>query len=178
MHRPHIALYPVPQYTTYDRKEMARNKEAGGEFDTFSQLSVALTGFSAAELQATGMLRIYFDELGLVLGHAIRQNYFDSELGPADLLADAVWGPLTRNLIRMWYLGQWKKLPDGWGHKSFNKGNFFSKEELSGFDEFNRNVDRIISPRAYTEGLAWKAAGINPMGAKEPGFASWTEKPK
>jgi hypothetical protein len=146
--------------------------DALGEFDKFSELSVALTGFSLAELQATGMMRTYFDELGLVLGRAIRQKYFSSNLGPAALLSDELWGPLTRNLIRMWYLGQWKKLPVCWGTKTF------SKEDVDGFDEFGRNVDRVISPGAYREGLAWKAVGVNPVGAKEPGFASWKELPK
>jgi len=165
--------YPVPRYTTYDLRELADNKGQDQELDQFSQLSAALTGFSAAELQATGLLRAYFDELALVLGHAIRQKYFGSGLGIEALLADRVWGPLTRNLIRMWYLGQWTKLPGGW-----ERSEPFNQNETSGFDEFGRNVDRIISPRAYTEGLAWKAAGVNPMGAKEPGFASWTEPPK
>jgi len=74
MHRRqiHIALYPVPLYTTYDHKEKAGDKNAGGEFDRFSQLSVALTGFSAAELQTTGLMHVYFDELGLVLGPVAR----------------------------------------------------------------------------------------------------------
>lgn len=179
MHRRiHIAPYPVPFYTIYDHKEQARQKEGDAEFAKFSQLSVALTGFSEAELQSTGMMHVYYDELGLVLGHDIRKKYFTDELEPEILLSDPVSGPITRNVIRMWYIGQWKKLPDGWGHKWFNQDKFFSDDELKGFDEFSRNVDRIISPRAYTEGLAWKAAGVNPMGAKEPGFKSWTEKPK
>ncbi len=180
MHRRqiHVALYPVPLYTIYDYKEKAGHKNEEGECGRFLQRSVTLTGFSEAELQATGLLHVYFDELGLVLGHAIRQKYLNRNLASDALLRDKVWGPLTRNLIRMWYVGQWKKLPDGWGQKSFDKDNFFSDEELSAFDEFTRNVDRFISPKAYTEGLAWKAACVNPMGAKEPGFASWTEKPK
>ena len=163
----HNQLYPVPQFAIYDRKA-----DAPHEFHKFSQLSADLTGFSLAELQATGMMRVYFDELGLVLGHAIRQKYFDNDLRPDALLRDDVWGPLTRNLIRMWYLGQWKKLPKDWG------SNCFSKDEFEGFDEFGRNVDRIISPEAYREGLVWVAVGVNPMGAKEPGFASWVEPPK
>jgi hypothetical protein len=180
MHRRqiHIALHPVPFYAIYDHKEKARQTGGGAEFAKFSQLSVVLTGFSEAELLASGMMHVYYDELGLVLGHDIRQKYFAGDLDPVILLSDPVWGPLTRNLIRMWYIGQWKRLPDGWGHKYFHQNKFFSDDELKGFDEFARNVDRIISPRAYTEGLAWKAAGVNPMGAKEPGFKSWTEKPK
>ena len=164
----HMQLYPVPRFAVYDL-----STDAPQEFGQFCELSVALTGFSPAELEATGMLRTYFDELGLVLGRAIRQKYFASNLGPVVLLSDEeLWGPLTRNLIRMWYLGQWKKLPVGWGAKQLGK------EDFDGFDEFGRNVDRVISPGAYREGLVWKAVGVNPMGAKEPGFASWKEPPK
>jgi hypothetical protein len=165
----HIQLYPVPQFAIYDCPAAPPDPN---EFDRFTQLSIKLTGFSLAELQATGMMRIYFEELGLVLGRSIRKKYFDSNLKPVALLSDDVWGPLTRNLIRMWYLGQWKKLPVDWGNKRF------SKEDFDGFDDFSRNVDRIISPAAYREGLVWKAVGVNPMGAKEPGFASWVEPPK
>jgi hypothetical protein len=169
MHRRliHIQLYPVPQFAAYDS-----TKDGPGELDRFSQLSVELTGFSLAELQSTGMMQIYFDELGLVLGRAIRREYFKSNLSLAELLSDSLWGPVTRNVIRMWYLGQWQKLPAGWGSRKF------SKKDLRGFDEFSRNVDRIVSPQAYREGLAWKAAGVNPMGAKQPGFGSWQEAPK
>ena len=70
------------------------------------------------------------------------------------------------------YLGQWQKLPSGWGSGQF------SDKDLLAFDEFGRNVDRVISPRAYKEGLAWRAVGVNPMGAKQPGFGSWQEAPK
>ena len=165
--RLHIQLYPVPQFAIYDL-----TKDAPHEFDRFSKLSVETTGFSLAELQGTGMIRIYFDELGLVLGHGIREKYCSSTLRTVALLSDSLWGPVTRNLIRMWYLGQWRRLPVAWG------SGCFSDEDLRGFDEFGRNVDRIISPRAYREGLAWRAVGVNPMGAKQPGFGSWKEAPK
>lgn len=169
MHRRliNIQLYPVPQLAIYDRTTDGRD-----ESEKFPQLSVQLTGFSLAELQSTGMMQVYFDELGLVLGREIRQKYFDNDLNPHVLLSDSLWGPVTRNIIRMWYLGQWHKLPDGWGHGQF------SNKVLLGFDEFGRNVDRVISPRAYKEGLAWRAVGVNPTGAKQPGFASWQEAPK
>jgi hypothetical protein len=163
----HIELYPVPQRTTYDS-----TTDGPDEFKTFSQLSVQLTGFSLAELQSTGMMQVYFEELGLVLGRAIRREYFNSNLTPAALLTDSLWGPITRNVIRMWYLGQWQKLPGGWGSGQF------SDKDLLAFDEFSRNVDRVISPRAYKEGLAWRAVGVNPMGARQPGFGSWQEAPK
>jgi hypothetical protein len=163
----HIQLYPVPQAAIYDL-----TADAPREFDTFSQLSVELTGFSLAELQGTGMMRIYFDDLGLVLGHEIRRKYLSGDLGIPALLNDPVWGPITQNVIRMWYLGQWRKLPVTWG------SGRLTDEDFRGFDEFARNVDRIISAQAYKEGLAWKAVGVNPMGAKQPGYGSWKEAPK
>jgi hypothetical protein len=163
----HIQLYPVPQFATYDL-----TTDSPDEVDKFSQLSIQLTGFSLAELQGTGMMEVYYDELGLVSGRAIRRKYLNSRLGPGALLGDCLWGPLTRNVIRMWYLGQWHRLPAGWGSGQF------SDKDLRGFDEFGRNVDRIISPRAYKEGLAWRAVGVNPMGAKQPGFGSWKKAPR
>lgn len=162
-----IQLYPVPQFAIYDRTSDDRE-----EVEKFSHLSVEVTGFSLAELQGTGMMRSYFDELGLVLGRGIRKKYFTANLEAGGLLNDSLWGPVTRNIIRMWYLGQWKRLPEAWG------AGQFSDDDIGGFDEFGRNADRIVSPRAYREGLAWKAVGVNPMGAKQPGFASWTEAPK
>jgi hypothetical protein len=41
------------------------------------------------------------------------------------------------------------------------------------FDEFGRNVNRVISADAYREGLAWVAVGTNPSAAKQPGFGTW-----
>src|SRR5882762_6625366 len=112
----HIQLYPVPQFATYDR-----TKDRSDEFDRFSHVSVEVTGFSLAELQGTGMMRVYFDELGLVLGRAIRQKYLNTNLKPAVLLSDLLWGPVTCNVIRIWYLGQWRQLPVGWGSGQLSK---------------------------------------------------------
>lgn len=36
----------------------------------------------------------------------------------------------------------------------------------------------VVSPRAYREGLVWRAMGAHPMGAKQPGFGSWALPPE
>lgn len=36
----------------------------------------------------------------------------------------------------------------------------------------------IPSPRAYAEGLAWKAVGVAPPGTSGPGFGSWERRPR
>jgi hypothetical protein len=165
---PHFQPYPVAQVAAYDGAE-----DAPGEFPRFIELSVELTGFSKAELASTGMAQAYFDELGLIVGRGVRQGFLNSKLPSPKLLTDKKWGPVAQNLIRMWYLGRWNRLPSSWVAAA-NLGQKKAKE----FDEFGRNVDHVISARAYQEGLAWRAAEINPRGAKQPGFASWTVKPK
>lgn len=37
---------------------------------------------------------------------------------------------------------------------------------------------RIVSARAYAEGLAWKAVGVAPPGTAAPGFGSWEHRPR
>jgi hypothetical protein len=164
---PHLSLYPVAQVAAYDR-----GRSAPDEFPRFVELSIGLTGFSEAELASTGMARAYFAELGLILGRPLRRDFLACKLPLDQLLADGRWGPLAQNLVRMWYLGRWNRLPSGWAAVAK-----LSEEAAKEFDEFGRNVDHMVSARAYQEGLAWRAAGINPMGAKQPGFASWTDEP-
>ncbi|RVD31777.1 hypothetical protein [Mesorhizobium sp. M4B.F.Ca.ET.017.02.2.1] len=156
----------VGQPTCYDT-----GKDQAGDFDMFVAISVGLTGFSEAELHSTGLVQTYFEELALILGRAIRGAFLEATANqPAAALASAIWRPLAQNLIRMWYLGQWKRLPATWARDSFEG------KVPEGYNEFGRDLDRVISPLAYQEGLVWRAIGVNPPGAKQPGFASWTRR--
>jgi hypothetical protein len=157
----------VGQPTQYDS-----SGDCPGEFEQFVEVSVALTGFSEAELFATGLVKANFDEVALVVGRTLRCDFLKINVKrPGDALSNN-WAPLARNLIRMWYTGQWKHLQPDWPH------NYFSEKELEkylqGYDEFGRDIDRVISPLSYQAGLVWRAIGVNPPGAKQPGFASWT----
>jgi hypothetical protein len=156
----------VGQPTRYDK-----TRDRDGEFGDFVTVSVALTGFSAAELHSTGMVQTYFEEMAMTVGRPIRWEYLKATLGdPGAALTDDKWKPMAQNVIRLWYLGQWKALPDGWAKA------YFDKEMQKGFNEFGRDADRVISTLSYQEGLVWRAIGVNPPGAKQPGFASWTRK--
>ena len=167
---PRLHLASVPELTAYDRafRQMANPSEG---FAEFLHLSVALTGFTEAELATTGLARIYFEELGLTLGIQVRRRFVTAQIAPGAMLTSSFYGPLARNLIRLWYLGQWRELPSGWVAQ-------LSGEERDHFDEFHRNVDRVVSAKAYEEGLAWSALGTHPTGAKQAGFASWAEPPE
>jgi hypothetical protein len=119
------------------------------------------------------MREAYFEALRQVVGDRICARLVDAKADPASLLDSPVFGPLARNIIRMWYLGQWKRIPPEW----------FDLPEIAAdkptvLDQFGRNADRVISGQAYQQGLAWTAMGVNPMGAKQPGFGSWSWPPR
>jgi hypothetical protein len=156
--------YPIPCFAEYDKQH-----DEPAELRTFIDLSVALTGFTEADLQSTGLVMLYFDELALVVGRTIRGRFLKQAAGaPGTAMKDGnLWQPLAQNLLRLWYLGQWKRMPECWAKAHFDDA---SRKD---YDEFGRDADRVISPRSYQEGLVWRAIGVNPPGAKQPGFASW-----
>lgn len=144
----------------------------------FVALSVVLTGFDDAELWGTGMVDPYLDWLRSVVGEqrtgdllSAAQATIDAAGGkPAvlerlflmNILEDDVLGPLARNLIVLWYLGQWNQLPADW-------------RDVHGASALDQTC--IISPDAYVQGLAWKAIHTHPSGAKMPGYGSWALPP-
>jgi hypothetical protein len=165
---PRSHLASVPQFAAYDRDIRKTDSES---LPLFIRLSVELTGFSEAELAATGLAKNYFEELGQVLGVSVREDLLASKLAPDAMMASPRYGPLARNLIRLWYLAQWKQLPCDWVAQQL------TNQERKDFDEFGRNTNRVLSSQAYKQGLAWAAIGSNPPGAKQPGFGSWAEPP-
>lgn len=165
---PKSHLRPATHFTEYDLASVE-----DGDLDVFVELSAALTGFSPAELGGTGMAESYFEALRLVVGKKICARFVHSGLDPAALLASNLYGPLARNVIRMWYLGQWKQIPPEW-----LKLEELGEDETRGFNEFGRNTDRVLSSQAYQQGLAWIAMGVNPVGAKQPGYGSWAWPPR
>ena len=64
-------------------------------------------------------------------------------------MQDTTYPDLIINIIALWYVG-------GWGQ---------------GFDQV------VVSADGYREGLVWDAIGAHPMGAKQPGFDTWSEPP-
>jgi hypothetical protein len=77
------------------------------------------------------------------------------------VMSHAAYGPLARNLIRMWYTGSWVALTD----------NYWALGTL------RDNQTRVLTTQTYIEGLMWKAIGAHPMAAKQMGFGSWALPP-
>ncbi len=146
--------------------------------DDLLALSVALTGYDRASLWATGCVPLYLAQLADVAGpdllarletagreHAAAVGA-DPDAADRQLrqrvLVDPDLGPLARSLIQLWYLGQWTPMPPEWVQRNGSK---------------LRDTARILSSRAYREGLVWHTIGAHPMGAKAPGFGSWALPP-
>ena len=141
----------------------------------FLSLSAALTGFSHAELSATGMADVYYDTFASLLGEAMLgcqliawakiaqfQPQVRDQAIAGRMMTDATVGPMARNLITLWYLGQWTQMPAEWRGANGAHAN---------------DMDQIASADAYVESLVWKAMRGHPQGAKQPGFGSWALEP-
>ncbi|NEO65859.1 MAG: hypothetical protein F6J98_37890, partial [Moorea sp. SIO4G2] len=144
-----------------------------------------VTGFSRFDLLGTGQADLYYQTVLKMIGKEIlvelldtfhdldlkaQKNYKPSILTEAlhsEILASGKLGPIARNIIKLWYTATWEKLPDQWR------------------EQFGASVDHSIfipspyipSPYAYPEGLVWRAVGVNPPGAKAPGYGTWSEAP-
>lgn len=139
----------------------------------FLLLSSALTGFTGAELHGTGMLDTYIDVVADTVGADVLAKLCRAGRRAVDeggeralqerVLEHRCLGPVARCLTVLWYTGAWTQLPVEWRNR------------------YGANVldrDRVVSARAYREGLMWPAIGAHPSGAKAPGFASWVDAPK
>jgi hypothetical protein len=143
---------------------------------TFTDLSVALTGFDRAELAATGLLGTYYDtflrvigerEAGQLLRAAAEALDADRLNEDGNALEEKVinnprYGSAVVSLIKVWYLGRWYPLS-----RTYRGLNGATAHD----------VEHVVSAQAYREGLVWVAAAAHPMGAKPPGFGSWAEPP-
>lgn len=143
----------------------------------FRAVSSALTGFADIDLMAAGMGEAYWNELVSIAGITIAGEFL-SACGEVfarsrderslehnlrtHIMDDPKFGPLARNVIVLWYMGQWNALPPSWA------------------DAYGGSVDdvtHVLSPQAYREGLVWPAFGSHPRAAKATGFGSWAEPP-
>ena len=141
----------------------------------FVELSNLLSGFESVELWGTGMVEAYYDEVNLIIGEREMGKLLGAftELGnsqqeregqiESQILNSDRYGPVARNIIRLWYLGAWQQLPREW-------------RNLYGATSFD--TDHIVSAKSYQESLVWIAGGAHPMGAKQQGFGAWAKKPE
>jgi hypothetical protein len=127
----------------------------------FAELGAVLTGFEPFDLLATGMADLYLATARAQVGVAV----LDAVLAVVDRDPDALSGTdleVARALTYLWYTGAWPQLaPEAHG---------LLRRKVP-------NVEFVVSPEAYTEGLVWRTFNGHPAGAKAPGFATWALKP-
>ena len=135
-----------------------------GPLDRFVALSAALTGFRAVDLWGTGQARAHLGRVLEVAGEELCARLLAADpeqTGP--LLADPDLGPLARNLIVLWYLGQWDQMPRAWRDRH---------------GAAPADVAQVASAAAFRAGLLWPAIGTHAMSANAPGFGSWAMPPE
>jgi hypothetical protein len=143
--------------------------------NSFLDFSSELTSFTVFELYGTGQAASYLAAAEKVVGTPLLTELLNVWSGIAALpaaerapalrrliLGDEKLGPVARNIVRLWYTGVWNELPTAWTEK---------------YGAAGADVNFVVSPSAYTEGLLWTAIGANPHGAKAPGYASWAAPP-
>jgi hypothetical protein len=146
--------------------------------DDFLTLSAELTGFTEFDLLGSGQAESY---LATVIGVAgpemvddllatYRNEVTETEdeqirAGQLDLavLSDGRFGPLARNLLKLWYAGIWFELPLEW---------------VAAYRPGHPNLKFTPSAQAYAESLLWVTIGANPPGARAPGYGSWAGPPR
>lgn len=150
------------------------------QIDFFYRLSSVLTGFNLVKLYGTGQGDFYFKTLKEILGEnfvsemlnvyeLVAKNVSHKEnttLGAAvqsEMLEHKEWGPVCKNIIKMWYMGNWYQLPEDWRIR-----NVFSVLDQT----------KVLSANSYIEGLVWEAMGQHPKSAKQPGFGTWAFPPQ
>jgi len=145
----------------------------------FLEFSVAMTGYDDAELWGTGMVEPYLTFVLEAVGEqvtgrllsawhrisdAVRDDPAALEQALRDeVFADPTLGPVARNVIVLWYLGEWQQLPADW-------------RDRHGAHAADQTC--FVSPDAYAQGLVWDAIGAHPQGAKMPGYGSWALPPR
>jgi hypothetical protein len=127
----------------------------------FAQRCAVLTGFAPYDLLATGMTDLYLETARDQVGATV----VDTVLAKVEHDLATLSGTeleVARALTYLWYTGAWPRLaPEAHG---------LLRREVA-------NVEFVVSPDAYTEGLVWRSFHGHPAGAKAPGFGTWALRP-
>ncbi len=160
---------------------MATNKTKAELIEYFLDFSVAITAFPRFDLQGTGQVDSYYDTVNNIIGDQMFEELLttfhsldvkanttgDSEVLNKgivrDILGSEKFGAIARNIIKLWYVATWYQLPRSW-------------RETFGANE--KDIDTVVSPQAYVEGLLWPTLGVNPRAAKAPGYGTWANPPE
>jgi len=147
-----------------DASKLAHSDDAVTLLGHFRNLTEQATGVPKDEVEATGQATLYFavakDALGKNLFTSVLQTYGADGLEAT--LASPKFGPIVRNLIKLWYTATWERLPDDW---------------RASYGFIPNDTTFIVSATAYTTGLLWATIGSNPPGANAPGYATWSNPP-
>jgi hypothetical protein len=143
--------------------------QADSDFTEFMALSESLTGISkdklAPKVDPIGIAPIYFRKAQADPAFGDLMTRWRNGKDASKLLKqqDGV-RYLARNIMIAWYLGAWCDPAD-----------------LRRYDNPNRPDAplpfTVISPTAYTQGWAWRAAQAHPMGYSELRFGYWADAP-
>jgi hypothetical protein len=147
--------------------------------DQFVNLSAALTGYPAATLMPAfdtqRVAEALFAELNLPSNNIPADklneltqvwNSISATLPPgleAAVLEKIIKNPditrLAQNIIYLWFFGIWYDLTK-------NPNSFDSP-----------NIDHVVSPTTYINGLVWGELGAHPMGYSVGEFGYWANVP-
>jgi len=128
----------------------------------FAECCAVLTGFEPFDLLGTGMADLYLTTARNQVGAGVLDEVLAAVGHDPDSLS-GVHLEVARALTYLWYTGAWPRLaPEAHG---------LLRRETA-------NVEFVVSPEAYTEGLVWRTFNGHPGGAKAPGFATWELKPR
>jgi hypothetical protein len=152
------------------------------DMEAFTQLSAALTGIPAGKLapatDSIGLRQDYFNWLNekeptafaSLLNIAKTRITENKDTAPQTMIDELRINDntnfLARSIVLMWYLGSWyspanlKRLVD---------------EKSSRVPVFVPHT--VISPKAYTQGWAWRIAQAHPMGYSDMQFGYWAREP-
>lgn len=127
----------------------------------FAQRCAVLTGFEPYDLLATGMADRYLATARDQVTAAVLDRVLDAVHRDPDHLR-GIDLEVARALTYLWYTGAWPRLaPEAHG---------LLRREAA-------NVEFVVAPEAYPEGLVWRTFNGHPSGAKAPGFATWALPP-
>lgn len=147
-----------------------------GDVQRFVEQCVVLTGFSEFDLHATGMGGLYLDTARQQVGHARFKKFLTSlaqkkeiPLNPDHL--DPTDREIARAVAYLWYTGAWPRLAETvhtelWGSVA-----------AAGQQKKPTNTEFVVSPSSYVEGLVWHTFNGHPVGARPPGFGTWSVPP-
>ena len=150
------------------------------QIDYFYKLSEILTGYDLVVLYGTGQGDFYFTSIQDILGEELVTgllNEFElafnklpsksartlEDMIKNGLFVDDKWCAVCKNIIKMWYMGNWYQMPKQW------RQNYVSSI---------KDTDKVLSTNSYIQGLVWKAMGRHPKSAKQPGYATWSFPPQ